>query len=140
MENIKKDLTPDGGAAEVMAPERLAKEIVSLLDEKQAHDILLYHVTDVTVITDYYVVCTGRSTTHVKSLTDDLLERMEEKGLTAAHVEGRGGGTWILLDFSSVIVHIFTRDTRDFYKLERLFPAEGKVDISDILTPEGDQQ
>ncbi len=140
MENIKKDLTPDGGAAEVMAPERLAKEIVSLLDEKQAHDILLYHVTDVTVIIDYYVVCTGRSTTHVKSLTDDLLERMEEKGLTAAHVEGRGGGTWILLDFSSVIVHIFTRDTRDFYKLERLFPAEGKVDISDILTPEGDQQ
>lgn len=116
-----------------LMPDELSCEIVRLLDEKQAEDLHLYHVTDVTVVTDYYVVCTARSTTHLKALADDLEERMVEKGAPAAHIEGRAGGAWILLDFSSVIVHVMTRDTRDFYKLERLYPEESRVDITSLL-------
>ncbi len=115
-------------------PYELAGEVIRVLDEKQAHDMLLYHVTDITVVTDYYVICTGRSTTHVKALADDVSERLEEKmGVAPAHVEGRSDGTWVLLDFGSVIVHIFTRDTREFYKLERLYPEATQMNFSQFL-------
>ncbi len=115
-------------------PYELAGEVIRVLDEKQAHDMLLYHVTDITVVTDYYVLCTGRSTTHVKALADDVAELLEQRmGVAPAHVEGRNDGTWVLLDFGSVIVHIFTRDTREFYKLERLYPEATQVDFAEFL-------
>ena len=114
-------------------PYELALAAVRALHEKQGFDMKLYHVEDTTIITDYYVICTGRSTTHIKALADEACYRLEEGGVRAAHIEGRETGTWILIDFHSVIVHVFSRDDRDYYKLERLLPEGTEVDITEYL-------
>ena len=116
-----------------LTPRELALCTVRALYGKQGFDMKLYHVEDTTIITDYYVICTGRSTTHIKALADEACYQLELGGIRAAHVEGRDTGTWILLDFGSVIAHIFSRDDRDYYKLERLLPEGTEVDITDFL-------
>ncbi|MBO7761571.1 MAG: ribosome silencing factor [Clostridia bacterium] len=116
-----------------LSPRELALVAVRALYGKQGFDVKLYHVEDATIITDYYVICTGRSTTHVKALADEACYRLDLGGVHAAHVEGRETGTWILLDFGSVIAHVFSRDDRDYYKLERLLPEGTEVDITDFL-------
>ncbi|MBR7095466.1 MAG: ribosome silencing factor [Clostridia bacterium] len=108
----------------------LALSAVDALYGKQGFDLKLYHVEDQTVITDYYVICTGRSTTHIKALADECCYQLEEGGVRAAHVEGHDTGTWILLDFGNVIAHIFSREDRDYYKLERLMNEGTEVDIT----------
>ena len=122
----KKDLTS-------ATPYELALAAVDALYGKQGFDLKLYHVEDQTIITDYYVICTGRSTTHIKALADEACYRLEEGGVNAAHVEGHDTGTWILLDFGSVIAHIFSREDRDYYKLERLMNEGTEVDITEHL-------
>ena len=126
MENEKLDYT-------ALPSRDLAMLTVAALYGKQGFDMKLYHVEDTTVITDYYVICTGRSTTHIKALADEACYRLELGGVHAAHVEGRETGTWILLDFGSVIAHVFSRDDRDFYKLDRLLPEGTEVDITEYL-------
>ena len=109
-------------------PRALAEFCVRVLDSKNASDIRLFYVEEQTIVADYYVICCGRSTTHVSALSDEL----DGKPLT--RVEGRAGGTWVLMDYDSVLVHIFTRDTREFYKLEKLYSAENEIDIKNLLT------
>ncbi len=116
-----------------LPPYELALVAVRALYSKQGFDVKLYHVEDATIITDYYVICTGRSTTHIKALADEAMYRLDLGGVHAAHVEGRDTGSWILLDFGSVIAHVFSRDDRDYYKLERLLPEGTEVDITDFL-------
>ncbi len=126
MENKELDYTK-------FTPKELALCALKALYGKQGFDIKLYHVEDTTVITDYYVICTGRSTTHIKALADEASYRLSLGGVHAAHIEGRESGTWILLDFGSVILHVFSRDDRDYYKLERLLPEGTEVDVSEFL-------
>ncbi len=116
-----------------LSPKELALLLVRALYGKQGFEIKLYHVEDTTVITDYYVIATGRSTTHIKALADEACYRLDLGGVHAAHIEGRETGTWILLDFGSVIAHVFSRDDRDYYKLERLLPEGTEVDITEFL-------
>ena len=116
-----------------LPPKELALLTVAALYGKQGFDMKLYHVEDTTIITDYYVICTGRSTTHIKALADEACYRLELGGVRAAHVEGRETGTWILLDFGSVIAHVFSREDRDYYKLDRLLPEGTEVDITEYL-------
>jgi ribosome-associated protein len=115
-------------------PADTAKFIVQVLDRKKARDIKLLSVEKQTVIADYFVICTGTSTTQVKSLADEVEFRLEQQGVSASHVEGKRGDGWILLDYAGVIVHIFSRDARDFYKLEKLYDGTTEEDISDIIS------
>ena len=116
-----------------LSSKELALLTVAALYSKQGFDMKLYHVEDTTIITDYYVICTGRSTTHIKALADEACYRLGLGNVHAAHIEGRETGTWILLDFGSVIAHVFSRDDRDYYKLDRLLPEGTEVDISAYL-------
>lgn len=111
----------------------VANGAVKILLEKQGIDVKLYDVRETASITDYYVVVTGRSITNVASLCDDLVELMEKQGIAPARVEGKRGNSWILVDYIDVIVHIFDREARDFYNFERLLPADGSVDISELV-------
>ena len=111
----------------------LAQEVVKILLEKKALDVKLYDVREDATITDYYIVATGRSLTHVASLSDDLAERLSSNGVEAARIEGKRGAPWILVDYLDVIVHIFDRESRDFYNFERLLKAESLVDISELI-------
>ena len=103
------------------APEELAHAIFDVLDAKKAQNIKVLHVEDQTVITDYFVICTGNSSTQVKSLGGEVEYKLGLRGVDPVHFEGRDNNGWIVLDYSSVIVHIFSRENRDFYKLEKLY-------------------
>lgn len=124
-------------------PLGLACFCVETLYKKNASDIQLIHVEDQTIIADYYVLCCGRSTTHVNALSDEVEYQTAQKGVSMARVDGRGTGTWVLMDYGPVLVHIFTREQRDFYKLEKLYHEENQVDIKRFLTgdirPEGSE-
>lgn len=112
----------------------LVKEIVKVLDEKKAIDITAIKTEEVTIVSDYFVIASGTSNTHVKSLADDVEYEIKQRlGVDPQHIEGRATG-WILLDYSSVIVHIFGHEDREYYNLERLWADASILDLSDIIT------
>ena len=102
-------------------PEELAHAIFDVLDAKKAGDIKVLRVEDHTVITDYFIICTGRSSTQVKSLGGEVEFKIGERGVDPTHYEGRDNGNWVVLDYHSVILHIFSQESREFYKLEKLY-------------------
>ena len=114
---IQEKLPPLTGAE----PQELAHAIFDVLDAKKGQKIKVLHVVDQTVITDYFVICTGNSNTQVKALAGEVEFKLGLRGVDPVHFEGRDGGGWIVLDYSSVIVHIFSRENRDFYQLEKLY-------------------
>ncbi|MGN0447217.1 MAG: ribosome silencing factor [Acutalibacteraceae bacterium] len=111
----------------------ITKEIVKVLDKKKATDILAIETAEHTIVSDYFVIASGTSNTHVKSLANEVEYELSQKGIEPLHIEGRATG-WILLDYGSVLVHIFTGESRDYYNLERLWQDAAQVDISDIIT------
>ena len=114
-------------------PLELAKAIIQILDEKKATDIKLLRVSDSTVLTDYFVICTGHSNTQIKGFADEVDYKLGLCGVEPKGIEGDKNSKWILLDYYSVIVHIFGRDARDFYKLEKLWANAEEVNIDDII-------
>ena len=99
----------------------LADAIAEALDSKKAKDIKVLYVEDKTVIAEYFVICTGNSNTQVKALAGEVEYKIGLRGVDAYNVEGRDNGTWLLLDYSNVIVHIFGREAREFYNLDKLY-------------------
>ena len=111
----------------------LTKAIAQVLDKKKAIDIKAIHITEYSIVADYFIVASGTSNTHVKSLADDLEFEMSKLGVEPDHIEGRATG-WILLDYGSVIVHVFTPESREYYNLERLWSDAQTVDLSDVVS------
>lgn len=102
-------------------PEELAHAIFDVLDAKKAQNIKVLRVNDQTVITDYFVICSGNSGTQVKSLGGEVEYKMGLRDVEPLHYEGRDNNGWVVLDYSSVIVHVFNHENRDFYKLDKLY-------------------
>ena len=113
--------------------EALAREAVKELLSKKAQNVTLFDVREKTSVTDYYVNATGRSSTQVASLADDVADEMEKKGRRALRVEGRSGNSWILVDFGDVIVNVFDRASREFYNFDKHLPEDSAVDIADLV-------
>lgn len=111
----------------------LTREIVKVLDRKKAIDIKAIHITELSIVADYFVIASGTSNTHVKSLADEVEYELSQKGVEPSHIEGRATG-WILLDYGAVVVHVFTGESREYYNLERLWSDASVLDISDIVT------
>ena len=105
--------------------ETLAREIIKILDDRKAKDIKLLKVSDKTVMTDYFVICTGNSNTQIKGIAGELEYKLSERGVTPIHTDGYESGKWIVLDYAQVIVHIFYGEDREFYKLEKLWGDTG---------------
>lgn len=122
-------------AADELMPFDIAEKIAKTLFNKQARDVKMYRVTETTIIADYYVICTGRSSTHVRSLSDEIQYELECVGVNSK-IEGVEASGWILVDFGSVIVHVFNSESRGFYKLERLLETAEEIDISYLDVPE----
>ncbi|MCM1306281.1 MAG: ribosome silencing factor [Bacteroides sp.] len=95
------------------------------LDEHKAIDITVLDVEHLTVVTDYFVICTAKSTKQVKALAEFVEDKLKEQGVTPTHSDGMSDGKWAVLDFGEVIVHIFNDETRMFYCLEKLW-SDGK--------------
>lgn len=111
----------------------ILKKIVKTLDTKKAEDIEVIGIKDLTIIADYFVIATGTSTTHTKSLADEVEFQLKEAGVSPSRTEGYNGSSWILLDYSDIVVHIFYKETREYYSLERLWSDGEKVDIKQFL-------
>ena len=101
--------------------EELARAIAEVLDSKKGYDIKVVHVADKTVIADYFVICSGNTGTQVKALAGEVEYRIGLRDVQPYGVEGRDNGAWVIVDYSNVIVHIFSRDAREFYKLDKLY-------------------
>ena len=104
-----------------MTEENLALRVSKLLYDKKAVNILALRVSHLTVLADYLVIATGTSTIQVKAFADHLEEHLADQGLSPRRVEGRNEGTWVVMDYQSVIVHLFKPEERTHYRLERLW-------------------
>jgi len=115
-------------------PFELTKRIVKVLSDKKALNIEVIDIQKVSQIADYFIICSGTSSTHVKALADEVEFQIGDKGSDIAyHKEGYKGATWVLLDYRDVIVHIFHGQTRDFYNLEHLWTDGEKIDTNKLL-------
>ena len=116
-----------------MTTQEKLEKIVKILDSKKAEDIQVIGITNLTIIADYFVIATGTSTTQVKSLADEVDFQLGELGVEARGIEGVRAARWIVLDYGDIVVHVFYRDTRAEYQLERLWADGDQVDISNLL-------
>ena len=130
---ITKDLS-------TASPEELAAEIVNILYTKKAHNLKMLHVTDQTVIADYFVIATGNSNTQIKALAKELDYKTGLANLAPKSIEGLSEASWIVLDYASVIVHIFNRETREFYNLEKLWGDSESVDVNKYIQNKDDEE
>lgn len=116
----------------------ILKIAANALNQKKAKELNAIKIADLTVLAEYFLLCTATSSTHVRSLADEVEEKLTECGVEPHHIEGRATG-WVVLDYDSVIVHVFDRTQRDFYALDKMWSDGEQVDLSEILTEsEGD--
>lgn len=115
--------TPDNTPAPLTeaSPAELAEAIALFLDNKRGRDIKIINMTGKTDICDYMVLATGTSNTHVNTLGSEVEYEMGRRGIDPLHAEGRDGNTWMVLDYAHIMVHVFTRENREFYNLDKLY-------------------
>ena len=111
----------------------LAVVLARALDSKKGQDIRVLKTEELTTLADYFVLCTASSNTQVKAMSDACEEAAEKNGERAHHIEGHRDGAWLLMDFSSVVVHVFTDEARKFYDLERLWGDAQEMDLIQFL-------
>lgn len=117
----------------MMTPKEVAAIAAKALDDHKGVDIRLLETRDVTTLADHFLICTGTSSTHVKSLCDSVEKAMDEAGEPVLRREGHRSGTWVLLDYGCLVVHVFTEETRQFYDLERLWNDAKNIDLEDMI-------
>lgn len=121
--------------AEVLKdPYELAKAAIRILDARKAKSMRLLRVDEKTIIADYFVICSGNSNTQIRALANEVEFRLGELGIEQYHTEGLPEATWVVMDYGSVMIHIFNRETRDFYNLEKLWREAEEIDIKDLLS------
>ena len=127
MENLKDSKT-------------LAIEIAKILDKKKAEGLKVLSIQDLTVLADYFVIASGTSSTHVRSLADEVEFQLGQQGVEPQRVEGYEARNWILMDYGGVIVHIFYPEARSYYDLEHLWADAQPVDLSGLLEEEAAEE
>ena len=120
----------------MLSAKEVAYEVTKALDEKKGMDIKLLRIDRVSSLADYFLICTGTSNTHVKTLCDYAEYTLEQLGEPMLGREGHRGNSWVLLDFGSLVVHVFTDEARKFYDLERLWADAEQVDLRGIVIEE----
>ena len=110
----------------------IIKIAANALNEKKAKELKVVKVGDLTVLCEYFLMCTATSSTQIRAFCDEVEEKLEEAGVTPHHIEGRATG-WIVLDYGSVLVHIFGKNEREFYGLEKMWSDGEEIDLNEIL-------
>ncbi len=119
----------------MLTPAQIAAVAAKALDDKKAKDIKVLKTEGQTVLADYFVICNGTSAPHIKALVDEVDKQISEAGEVMIRREGMRSDIWVLMDFGSVIVHVFTDEARKFYNLERLWSDAEVVDPSSLPRP-----
>lgn len=105
------------------------KKIAQALYDKKAENIDILDISELTSLGDYFIICSCNSTTQVKACVDEVEEKMAEDGIHPSHREGYHGGSWVLVDFGDIIVHVMQLETRDFYALEKLWDDAKRIEV-----------
>ena len=116
-----------------MTDNEILKIAVKAIDSKRGENIRIIKIDELTVIADYFVIANGSSSTQVKALADEVEFKLSEAGLEPRRTEGYQGANWIVLDYIDVVIHIFHKETRDFYDLERLWQDGAEVSAQEFL-------
>ena len=115
-----------------------AKEIIAIavkaLDDKKGRELKVLYTADQTTLAEYFIICSGTSNTQVRALAEAVEEALSKAGEEPHHIEGHRGGQWTLLDYSAVVIHVFTEEGREFYDLERLWSDAEPVDVSEYYS------
>ena len=119
-----------------MTPREIAVLAAQALDGKKGQELKVLEVTELTTLADYFVLCTGASSTQINALCDAVEEKLEEAGEKPLRREGHRGGTWVLLDYGCVVVHVFNSEAREFYSLDRLWSDGKPMDLAQVLPVE----
>lgn len=119
----------------MLTAEQIAAIAAKALEDKKARDIKVLRTTEQTVLADYFVICNGTSSTHIKALVDEVDKQLSEAGEPPVRREGLRSDIWVLMDFGCVIVRVFTDEARKFYNLERLWSDAEVVDPSSLASP-----
>jgi len=106
----------------------LAKTIARALEDKLGVDVRILRVEKLTIIADYFVIVSGESSTQVRALADEIENRLEQMGIRPVSVEGEPAGGWVLLDYNTVLLHVFHSEAREFYSLERLWADATQIE------------
>lgn len=109
-----------------MLTDKQLQDAVQVVEEKKGRDVILLNLQGISMVTDYFLIVTGNSTTQVKAITDNLSEKLPELGLPVLRIEGLQEAKWVLVDCGDLVVHVMTPDQREFYNLERLW-GDAKV-------------
>ncbi len=117
----------------MLTSREIAAIAAKALDDKKAKDVLVLKTAEQTVIADYFVICNGSSSPHVKALVDEVDKQLSEAGEPPMRREGLRSDIWVLMDFGCVIVHIFTDEARQFYNLERLWSDAQEIDPQQLI-------
>ncbi len=116
-----------------MNPFEIVTIAVQTLDGKKARDIQVFQIDQISTLGDYLIIANGTSSTQVRALADEVEFKLSQAGCEPHHIEGRATN-WYLLDYQSVMVHIFDKEAREFYHLDRLWADAQQVDISELIT------
>ena len=117
----------------------LAEKISLILDDRKARNIKIIETNKQTIIADYFVIATGTSSTHIRALSGEVNFRLNQNaGLHPSRISGQESNDWIILDYDSVLVHIFNSEARDYYKLEKLWGDGESIDVEEILKLRGE--
>ena len=116
-----------------MTTEQMLKVAVNALSSKKAVDIKVLKIEKLTIVADYFVICNGTSVTQIKALADEVEFQLEQAGTRVLHREGYGSGSWVLLDYGTLIVHIFHPNSREFYNLEKLLADAAEIDAGTLI-------
>ena len=120
----------------MLTPKEIACEVTKALDAKKGLNIKLLKIDKISTLADYFLICTGTSNTHVKTLCDYAEYAMEQMDEPLLGREGHRGNSWELLDYGAVVIHVFTEEAREFYNLERLWADAEQIDLRDIIIEE----
>ncbi len=118
----------------MLSPLEIATIAAKALDDRKAKDLKVLKTAEQTILADYFVICNGTTSTHIKALVDEVDRKLSEAGEPPIRREGLRSDIWVLMDFGSVIVHVFTDEARKFYDLERLWSDAEEIDLSSLLT------
>jgi ribosome-associated protein len=138
---LHEDVSKTGAAPSDADPaDPRIERIVEILQDKKGLEITLLDLRKITDTSDYFLLCTGTSEQHVRSLAEDVREKLAATGETPWHIEGADTRRWVLLDYVDFVVHIFRQETRDFYALERLWGDAERTDFEDRWEPEEEEK
>lgn len=112
-----------------MEPKDLALQCAKILSDKLAQNLSVLYVREVTTLADYFVIATGGNATHVKALADEVEFKLKQEDISPEHIEGHGSNSWIVMDYGTVVVHVFSEEAREFYDLERLWKDGEKLEL-----------